>query len=178
MVVTRSAPLCALTFPAASNADTVYEYWVEGVRPVFINDTVVLVPTWRPLRKILYPATPMLSVDAPHEGGGSKIRDHRRKRSAAPNDRTNRCCPAPTNARRCQSAPWAPTLRLTTTFSETTNSSFRIPLTPTRGSCRPRPHGRRRLCRRSGGCGPWSTWTSRWRPCRRRSSFDRVADTC
>jgi hypothetical protein len=35
-VVTRAGPATAELFPAASNAVIVYEYWVEGVKPVSV----------------------------------------------------------------------------------------------------------------------------------------------
>ena len=66
-VVADTDELCDELFPAASYAETVYEYEVEGESPVseyeFDADVLICVP----LLYIRYPVTPTLSVDAVHE---------------------------------------------------------------------------------------------------------------
>ena len=49
-VVALTPAVCADTFPAASYAETVYEYAVEAVRPVFEYEFVVVVVIWVPFR--------------------------------------------------------------------------------------------------------------------------------
>jgi hypothetical protein len=46
LVVTETAADAADTLPATSLARTVYEYAVDGVRPVSVNDVVVELPTF------------------------------------------------------------------------------------------------------------------------------------
>jgi hypothetical protein len=66
-VVADAGELCADTLPAASNAATVYVYVVLGASPMSVYVVPVDVAIWLPFRKIWYPVTPTLSVEAPHE---------------------------------------------------------------------------------------------------------------
>lgn len=54
--------------PAADTADTVYEYAVDAVNPVSVNDVVgaVTVPTFTPLRVTTYDAAAVVPVGAAH----------------------------------------------------------------------------------------------------------------
>ena len=52
VVVADTAFVAAEEFPAASKAETVYEYVVFGKRPVSENETLFVTPIDIPLRKI------------------------------------------------------------------------------------------------------------------------------
>ena len=64
VVVSLRPVLLADWLPAASKAATWNLYRVLGARPVAVNDAVGDVPTSTPSRKMRYPVTPTLSVDA------------------------------------------------------------------------------------------------------------------
>ena len=54
------------SLPAASTADTVYEYGVPAESPVCVKLVPVVLPAAYPLRQMLYLTTPTLSVEAVH----------------------------------------------------------------------------------------------------------------
>src|SRR6056297_1098939 len=54
------------SFPAASNADTVYAYVDSATKPESVNSAITVVSTSTPSRNTRYPATPVSSVDASH----------------------------------------------------------------------------------------------------------------
>jgi hypothetical protein len=71
----RSGQAAVVTFtvvrvellPAASNAWTPSTWLAAQLKPVTVNDVVVVVPALTPSANTVYPVTPMLSVEAVHE---------------------------------------------------------------------------------------------------------------